>query len=313
MKRKVVWTQLVAGLLMLLLLASCSSSDSSKTDMQTESSSTSHDKAKTEHKNESETEELANESETEELANESETIELANEQSKVIPTNRKIIHRAELQLNVKNLENTQLIIEKKVSEYGGYIVESNVQRESEESISARLTVRIPEQHFQTFLTDAEGGAAEVLNRNVTGEDVTEQYIDLESRVKSKRIVEERLLEFMGKAEKTEDLLKISSDLSKVQEEVELIVGKMKYLENQTSFSTIEIAMYENSVIVPGLDSKNLDTWEKTKKQLAISTNFIFVTGSGLIVFVIGNLPVLIFLLLVGIGIYFGVKKIKKPK
>jgi len=275
-------------------MASCSSSESKK-DVQMESSSTSQDKPTTEQKNESETKELA------------------NEQSEVTPTNRKIIHRAALQLNVKNLENTQLIIEKKVSEYGGYIVESNVHRESKESISARLTVRIPEKHFQTFLMDAEGEAAEVLNRNVTGEDVTEQYVDLESRVKSKRTVEERLLDFMGKAEKTEDLLKISTDLSSVQEEIELIVGKMKYLENQTSFSTIEIAMYENSVIVPGLDSANLDTWEKTKKQLATSTNFIFATGSGLIVFFIGNFPVLIFLLLVGIGIYFGIKKIKKPK
>jgi len=293
MKRKAVWTLLVAGLL--ILLASCSSGDSSKADIQMESSSMSHDKATMEQEKKVETEELA------------------NEQSNVIPTDRKIIHRAELQLNVKNLENTQLIIEKKVSEYGGYIVESNVHRESEESISARLTVRIPEQHFQKFLTDAEGEAAEVLNRNVTGEDVTEQYIDLESRVKSKRTVEQRLLEFMGKAEKTEDLLKISSDLSKVQEEIELIVGKMKYLENQTSFSTIEIAMYENSVIVPGLDGKNLDTWEKTKKQLATSTNFIYATGSGLVVFFVGNLPVLLLLLLVGIGIYFGVKRMKKTK
>ena len=291
MKSNVVMALLLSCLL--VLMASCSSSESKK-DVQTESSSASNDIATTEQEHKAKTEELA------------------DEQSEMIPTNRKIIHRAELQLNVKNLENIQLMIEKKVSEYGGYIVESNVHRESEESISARLTVRIPEQHFQKFLTDAEGEAAEVLNRNVTGEDVTEQYIDLESRVKSKRTVEERLLEFMGKAEKTEDLLKISSDLSNVQEEIELIVGKMKYLENQTSFSTIEIAMYENSVIVPGLDSKNLDTWEKTKKQLATSTNFIFAAGSGLIVFFIGNLPVLVFLLLVGIVIYFIVKRTRKP-
>ncbi|MBO0601579.1 DUF4349 domain-containing protein [Sporosarcina sp. E16_3] len=293
MKSKVVLALLLSGLL--VLLASCSSSDSSKEDSQTESSSTSHDMVVTEQENKDKTEELA------------------NEQSEVIPTNRKIIHRAELQLNVKNLEKTQLTIEEKVSEYGGYIVESNVHRESEESISARLTVRIPEKHFQTFLTDAEGEAAEVLTRNVTGEDVTEQYIDLESRVKSKRTVEERLLAFMGKAEKTEDLLKISSDLSKVQEEIELIVGKIKYLENQTSFSTIEIAMYENRVIVPGVDGKRLDTWEKTKKQLATSMNFIFAAGSGLIVLFIGNLPVLLLLLLVGVGIYFIFKRTRKPK
>ncbi|WP_186668266.1 DUF4349 domain-containing protein [Sporosarcina sp. BP05] len=292
MKSKVVLALLLSGLL--VLLASCSSSDSSKADSQIESSSTSHDMVATEQENKAKTEELT------------------DEQSEVIQTNRKIIYRAELQLNVKNLEKTQLSIEEKVGEYGGYIVESNVHRESEESVSARLTVRIPEKHFQTFLMDAEGEAAEVLTRNVTGEDVTEQYIDLESRVKSKRTVEERLLVFMGKAEKTEDLLKISSDLSKVQEEIELIVGKIKYLENQTSFSTIEIAMYENRVIVPGVDGKKLDTWEKTKKQLATSTNFIFAGGSGLIVLFFGNLPVLLLLLLVGVGIYFIVKRTRKP-
>jgi hypothetical protein len=293
MKKKAILILLLAGLL--VLLASCSSSDSKADNQMKESGSISRDMATTEQKNDSEADTLA------------------DKQSEVIPTNRMIIHRAELRLNVKNLENAQLTIEKKVSEYGGYIVVSNVHRESEESVSSQLTVRIPEKYFQKFLTDAEGQAAEVLNRNVTGEDITEQYIDLESRVKSKRTVEERLLEFMGKAEKTEDLLKISSDLSKVQEEIELIVGKMKYLENQTSFSTIEIAMYENRVIVPGLDSKKLDTWEKTKKQLATSTNFIFAAGSGLIVLFFGNLPVLIFLLLVGVGIYFSIKRMKKPK
>ena len=239
--------------------------------------------------------------------------ESEREESEAVPTNRMIIHRAELQLNVKNLENAQLTIEKKVSDYGGYIVESNVYRENEENVSGKITVRIPEKHFQSFLTDAEGEAADILKRYVTGDDITEQYVDLESRVKSKRAVEERLLEFMGKAEKTEDLLKISSDLAKVQEEIELIVGKMKYFENQTSFSTVAIFMYENRVIVPELDSKNLDTWEKTKKQLATSTNFILATGSGLIVFFFGNLPVFVFLLLVGVGIYFIIKRTRKIK
>ena len=116
---------------------------------------------------------------------------------------------------------------------------------------------------------------------MTGEDITEQYIDLESRVKSKRIVEERLLEFMGKVEKTEDLLKISSDLSKVQEEIELIVGKMKYLENQTSFSTIQIAMYENRVIVLELDSENLDTWRKNQKAACYKYEFHLYNGFGI--------------------------------
>jgi hypothetical protein len=226
-------------------------------------------------------------------------------------TNRMIIHQAQLQVNVKDLEQAQLNIEKKVNEYGGYIVESNVYRENEVTVSGMIIVRIPEKHFQNFLNDAEGEAADVLERNVTGQDVTEQYVDLQSRVKSKRAVEARLLEFMSNAEKTEDLLKISSDLAKVQEEIELIVGKMNYLENQTSYSTIEITMFENQVIVPELDGKKLDTWEKTKKQLATSTNFMLASGSGLIVFFIGNLPVVILVFLVGAGIYFIIKRRKR--
>ena len=221
-----------------------------------------------------------------------------------VSTDRMIIHRANLQLNVKDFAKAEQNIEKKVTEYGGYIVESNVYREDDESVSGEITVRIPEKHFQKFLTAAEGEAADILKRTVTGQDVTEQYVDLKSRVKSKRAVEERLLDFMGDAEKTEDLLKISSDLATIQEEIELIVGKMNYLENQTSYSTIEIMMFENRVIVPELDNKDLDTWDKTKKQLATSTNFLLAAGSGLIVFIIGNLPIFILLLLIGFGVYF---------
>lgn len=221
-----------------------------------------------------------------------------------VSTDRMIIHRANLQLNVKDFEKAEKNIEKKVNEYGGYIVESNVYREDEESVGGNITVRIPEKHFQKFLSAAEGEAADILNRTVTGQDVTEQFVDLKSRVKSKRAVEERLLDFMGDAEKTEDLLKISSDLAIIQEEIELIVGQMNYLENQTSYSTIEITMYENRVIVPVIDNKDLDTWDKTKKQLATSTNFLLAAASGLIVFIIGNLPIFILLLLIGLGVYF---------
>jgi hypothetical protein len=133
-------------------------------------------------------------------------------------------------------------------------------------------------------------------------------VDLESRVKSKRAVEERLLDFMSKAQKTDDLLKISADLAKVQEEIEVMVGKMKYLENQTSFSTIELLMVENRVVVPEIESKELNTWEKTKKQLATSTNSLLATGSALVVFFLGNLPVLLILGVIGYMVFWIIKR-----
>ncbi len=120
----------------------------------------------------------------------------------------------------------------------------------------------------------------VHQRNVSGSDVSEEYVDLESRLKSKRTVESRLLEFMQKATTTEDLLKISSDLARVQEEIEQITGRIKYLDNQVDYSTIIITINENNINVPELTNKDLNTWEKIKKQFMTSINLLLAGLSG---------------------------------
>lgn len=214
-----------------------------------------------------------------------------------------IIRNARLDIKVNDLEQTQLNIEKKVNEYEGYVVESTMYRENDEHMSAYMSIRIPEKYFQKFLTDTEEVATDVLERIVTGQDVTEDYVDLTSKLTSKRVVEERLITFLKDAKKTEDLLKISTDLADVQEEIEVIVGKMNYLENQSSFATIDISMFEDRIIVPDIDNKDLNTWENTKKQLATSFNFLLAAGSGFVVFFIGNLPIIILLFIIGVIVY----------
>jgi hypothetical protein len=226
-------------------------------------------------------------------------------------SDRMVIQQAQLQLNVNNLENTQTTLEAKAVQYGGYVVESNVYQNNGEFYSANIIVRVPEAHFQEFLRDAEGEAAEIVERNVTGQDVTEQYVDLESRLRAKRVVEERLLEFMNNATKTDDLLKISTNLATVQGEIEQMVGKMKYLENQISYGTITLSLLEDRVIVPAIDNQDLNTWEKTKKQLATSTNFLLAAVSACIIFFVGNLPILLSLLVAAVIVFWLYKRKKK--
>lgn len=301
MKKKVLGLLFLA---IMLVLSACSASE----DASESKDSYNQDMSDGESSNEIATEEMENVANDSSQTSDSDETAEASAEGAVVSTNRMIIHQASLSVNVKELDKAQATIEQKVAHYGGYIVESNVYKEDDQTSSGKMVVRIPEKHFEKFLADAEGQVAKVLERNVTGQDVTEQYVDLQSRVKSKRAVEERLLAFMSKAQKTEDLLKISADLAKVQEEIEVMVGKMKYLENQTSFSTVELLMYENKVVVPEIESKELNTWEKTKKQLATSTNSLLATGSALIVFFIGNLPVLLILTLIGFGVYWFVRK-----
>lgn len=265
-------------------------------------------------------EQKSSEMSSNDMAVESEVADYADEEvvksddSSEIAVDRKMIHRANLQLRVSDYAVAQSNIEKKVAKYEGYIVQSNVYRDEEETSSGYMTIRIPDNHFQNFLADTEKEATNVIERNVTGEDVTEQYIDLKARLTSKQVVEERLLQFLKEAEKTEDLLRISADLAAVQEEIERLVGKINFLENQTAYSTVEINLLEERVILPEVGTKGFDTWEKTKKQFLTSINFLLAFGSGVIVLVIGNIPVLLILSAIGVGIYFFIRaKMKKDK
>lgn len=224
---------------------------------------------------------------------------------------RMVIYNAEMDIRVINFEKARNALEQKAKAYNGYIVQSNSNRYDGEQQSGTMTFRIPQEHFHAFLNDAEGLSVQVNNRHVSGQDVTEEYVDLESRLKSKKAVEARLLDFMKQAQKTEDLLKISSDLADVQEQIEQIAGRKKFLENQTALSTVTITLQENEVPFPKIDNDSLNTWQKIKKQFADNINILLAAGSGIIVFLVGNLPILILVaMIVAAIIYFVRKKTK---
>lgn len=229
-----------------------------------------------------------------------------------VAAQRMVIYNAELDIRVKNFEKARNALEQKAQAYNGYIVQSNSNRYDGEQQSGTMTFRIPQEHFHAFLNDAEGLSVQVNNRHVNGQDVTEEYVDLESRLKSKKAVEARLLEFMNQAQKTEDLLKISSDLADVQEQIEQIAGRKKFLENQTALSTVTITLQENEVPVTKIDNDNLNTWQKIKKQFADNINILLAAGSGIIVFLIGNLPILIIVGAIVTAIIYFVRKKTKP-
>lgn len=223
-----------------------------------------------------------------------------------------VIYTAQLDLEVKDIKKVNEELEKKVKELSGYIVEANIYQGNDNGYTSTLTVRVPQKNFEGFLAAAEKLAVKVQQRNVSGSDVSEEYVDLESRLKSKQAVEKRLLEFMQKAETTKDLLDISSDLAAVQEQIEQIEGKMKYLDQQVAYSTVTINLTEKRIKVPELEQEELNTWERTKSQFLTSINFLLKVSSAAVVFLIGNLPIFI-IIAVGISAVFIVIKRRKEK
>ncbi|MBU8564882.1 DUF4349 domain-containing protein [Virgibacillus pantothenticus] len=118
---------------------------------------------------------------------------------------RKVIYTADIRIEVIEYERKMADLEKLISNHDGYIVESTRDNDSEEGKrTGFLTARIPQERFHIFMDKVESGVSKLLNSNVSGQDVTEEYVDLESRLHSKKVVEKRLLAFIEQAEKTED-------------------------------------------------------------------------------------------------------------
>lgn len=237
---------------------------------------------------------------------------IAAEEMEINQSNRKIIYTANLSIEVKNYQQILNKIQSEITNRGGYIVDSNMIGETEHNpTNGHVTVRIPQNQFREFMQIVEEGSNNVLDSSVSGQDVTEEFIDLDSRLKSKRVVEERLLSFMEQAEKTEDLLTISNDLADVQGELDEITGRIKYLENRTDLATITISIKEKNITISGINDGDLNTWEKTKQQFLKSINFLLSAFSDIFVFIIGNLPVFILLGVIALIIFFVYRRTKK--
>ncbi|WP_082684178.1 DUF4349 domain-containing protein [Lentibacillus amyloliquefaciens] len=238
---------------------------------------------------------------------EGDTVSQANEGSQ---SDRKIIYTANLRIEVTDYQETVDAIHGEVSDRGGYIVESNMHEgDGERTTTCQVKVRVPQEQFEAFVQKVEDGSNHVMESSTSGRDVTEEYVDLESRLESKQVVEERLQSFMEQAEETEDLLTISDDLATVQQEIEELTGRMNYLENKVDLATVTIHIEENNVSLSG--EEDLNTWEKTKDQFMKSVNFLLSAFSGIFVFVAGNLPVLLILALIGTAVFWVIRKRRK--
>ncbi|WP_316634826.1 DUF4349 domain-containing protein [uncultured Flavobacterium sp.] len=159
----------------------------------------------------------------------------------VIP--QKIIKEAFLKFETNDLEKTFDQIKTAIAANKGS-VQNDSQEKDYGTISRRLTIRIPSQNFDPFLESISKGISYFDEKNISSQNVTEQYIDLYSRLNTKRKLEERYIEILKKATKVSEILEIEKQISAIREEIEAKQGQLKYLESRVSESTVTIEFYK---------------------------------------------------------------------
>jgi hypothetical protein len=160
-------------------------------------------------------------------------------------SDRKIIRNAELNLEAENPEDAQRKITSIAELRGGFVVESQ-QSSSEVTSVTRdivgMTVRVPADKFSETLADIRNVSTRVVLESVKGQDVTEEFIDIEAQIKAKKALEQQFMEIMKRANTVEDALNVQSELAVVRGEIERVEGRKRFLENQSSLSTIKIRL-----------------------------------------------------------------------
>lgn len=222
--------------------------------------------------------------------------------------NRKLIYTANMVMQVKDYPKAQTELRNLVTGSGGYILNFN-ESETKTEIGGTYTIKIAASGFVSLLDSIET-INKAKQRSVQGQDVTEEYVDLSSRLKAKELVEQRLLNFMAQATKSDDLLAFSQELGKVQEEIEQLKGRMRYLDQNVAFSTIELRMYQliETKVLNDPDDKTF--YMKIKDALNYSLQLIVTIVQGIVIIFTVLLPFILIACLIGIPIWYFMRKRK---
>ncbi|MBL4753124.1 MAG: DUF4349 domain-containing protein [Flavobacteriales bacterium] len=161
------------------------------------------------------------------------------------PLDRKIIREGEIRFETNDASKTGELITNVLKKYGGYVSKDNVY-DYAERIEHTLEVRVPSEYFDSLLEQVSKSAENLDSKNISARDVTEEYVDIGSRIRSKMELEARYTELLSRATTIEEILNIEREIGVLREEIESIQGRLRYLNDRVSFSTLIITFYEET-------------------------------------------------------------------
>jgi len=221
-------------------------------------------------------------------------------QSMAEAMNRKILRNADFQLEVPDPVVAQRQITSIAESLGGFVVTSeskqrDVGDRAKQELDVSLVLRVPALQFNSALEQIRGTATRVIQEKTTGQDVTEEFIDLEARSKTQKALELQFLEIMKQAHKVADALEVQRQIAEVRTEIEKLEGRKRFLENRASLSTITIGLQTPAAIAVNTSGFGRNIKEAVADSLGVAREIVLF----LIRFVIVMVPILILVILPG--------------
>jgi len=212
---------------------------------------------------------------------------------------QKIIKESYLEFETIDLDKTYDNILRYIKQNNGFIQNDNASKNYNRSTRS-LIVRVPTKGFQNTIDSITRSVEYFDTKRISSKDVTAEFIDLEARLNAKRTLETRYLQLLSKAKNVKEMLEIERELSNIREEIEAKQGRLKYLSNKVSLSTINISFYKTTANAKVTQSYG------SKMGKAIKSGF-----NGLSLFFLGLLNIWPFIIILFFGSFFIRKWYKK--
>jgi Domain of unknown function (DUF4349) len=227
------------------------------------------------------------------------TLDQSAEPQKQESIEPKIIKEGNLRFETSDLEPTyqKIIVAAKKQKA---TIQNDVEGKDYQSVFRNIVVRVPSQNFDAFIKEISNGVTYFDRKEISSKDVTEEYIDIDARLKAKKILEIRYFELLKKANKVSEMIEIETQLASIREEIDAKEGQLRYMKSRISMSTISIEFYKTVAEESGATSSF-----GSKFWNAIVSGFNSISS-----FFIGIIQLWPFILIFVLGFYFIRKKIK---
>lgn len=156
---------------------------------------------------------------------------------------RKLIKDGFVEFETADLTEARSTVLSAVSQYKGY-VSSDLEFSETGRIGNRIEARIPTEEFDAFLATATAGVDRFVSKSIDVRDVTEEFLDVEARLKTKKELELRYHELMKEASTVIEMLEIEKQIGELRAEIESYEGRLKYLQDRVSMATISLSFYQ---------------------------------------------------------------------
>jgi hypothetical protein len=229
-------------------------------------------------------------------------------QEEVVTEDRKVVRTGVLSLVVDKAEEAARQVQNIAKGAGGFVENLQIYELSEGRKSGSVTVRVPADLFREVMDNIKGLAVNVESETVNAQDVTEQYVDMEARLKNMRAEEGQYQEIMKRAEKVEDILNVAQRLSDVRGRIERLEARLKLLKEEVEMSTITVSlMAEGDIEIFGVHWRPLVVVKQSFRDMLESlTEYV----DEMIRFVFKLPALLLWIVTLGIGIGIAWKIIK---